>query len=126
MDVRELARRTVPRDSIDFRTTIAIETIGELDARLMDISPYGFQCRTSCRMVERGELAMVTLPLIGERAADIMWGLKGLFGCKFVEPIEPDLYAEMLAAIRDPAYVPAAFPPVSAAGEQRDGGIPLE
>jgi hypothetical protein len=40
-----------------------------------------------------------------------MWGLKGYFGCKFVAPIEPDLYATMLGTIRatglDPVEPPA-------------------
>lgn len=108
MDVRELARRTVPRDAIDFRTIVTIESIGELDARLMDISPYGFQVRARSRLLERGERVDVMMPVAGLLSADVMWGLKGLFGCKLIEPIDPDLYAEMLIAIRCAASAPAS------------------
>lgn len=109
-DLRELARRTVARDMIDFRTAVTVEALGQLDARLMDISPYGFQCRASSRMLERGERAWVVLPLVGEQQADVMWGLKGLFGCRFVEPIDPDLYARLLDLIRsgEPEGAPSA------------------
>lgn len=124
MDLRELARRTVPRDAIEFRTTIMIDPEGELDARIMDISPYGFQSRASSRMLERGERITITLPLVGAAEADVMWGLKGLFGCKFVTPIDPDFYAEMLATIRSSALLGGLDE--SAAGEQGDGGVPLE
>jgi hypothetical protein len=124
MDIRELARRTVPRDAIEFRTTLNIDADGGLDARIMDISPYGFQSRASSRMLERGERIRVTLPLVGDAEADIMWSLKGLFGCKFVQPIDTDLYAEMLACIRGSALTTRLDP--SPAGEQSDGGVPLE
>jgi len=107
MDLRELARRTVPRDEIDFRTVLSIDTLGALDARLMDISPYGFQSRARSRILERGERVQVTLPLAGPLGADVMWGLKGLFGCKFHEPIDPALYRDMLAALRAPLAPPA-------------------
>ncbi len=95
-DLRELARRTVPRDGIDFHTMISVEGLGVLDARLMDISPYGCQARARSRILERGERIWVLLPLIGEHQADVMWGLKGLFGCRFVEPIAAEAYTELL------------------------------
>ncbi len=99
-DLRELARRTVPRDLVDFHTVLTVEALGALDARLMDISPYGFQCRARSRLLERGERAWVLLPLVGECQADVMWGLKGLFGCKFVEPIDGDYYGQLLDLLR--------------------------
>ncbi len=109
-DLRELARRTVARDMVDFHTAVTVEELGQLEARLMDISPYGFQCRASSRMLERGERAWVALPLVGEQQADVMWGLKGLFGCRFVEPIDPDLYGRLLGLIRsgEPESAPSA------------------
>ncbi len=29
-----------------------------------------------------------------------MWGLRGLFGCKFVEPVENDLYVGLLPQLQ--------------------------
>lgn len=100
VDLRELARRAVARDIVDYRTVLTIEGIGELDARLMDISPYGFQSRASARILERGARIRVLLPLLGNVEAEAMWGLKGIFGCKFVEPVDSDLYPELLALLR--------------------------
>ncbi len=99
-DLRELARRTVARAAVDFHTVLTVEALGALDARIMDISPYGFQCRARSRVLERGERAWILLPLVGECQADIMWGLKGLFGCKFLEPLDGDLYGELLGLLR--------------------------
>ncbi len=79
---------------------LTVETLGALDTRIMDISPYGFQGRARSRILERGERASVLLPLVGECQADIMWGLKGLFGCKFLEPLDGDLYGELLGLLR--------------------------
>jgi hypothetical protein len=98
-DLRELARRAVARDIVDFHTVIAIEGLDALDARLMDISPYGFQCRASCRMLDRGNLVWLLLPIVGERRAEVMWGLKGLFGCRFLEPID-EIYGELLPQLQ--------------------------
>jgi hypothetical protein len=99
-DLREMARRAVARDIVDFHTMVSVEALGVLDARLMDISPYGGQLRATSRPLERGERVWILLPQIGEWQADIMWGLKGFFGCKFVEPIESDTYNELLPQLR--------------------------
>ena len=98
-DLRELARRAVARDIVSFHTVIAVEGLDALDARLMDISPYGFQCRATCPALTHGDKVWLLLPIIGERRAEVMWGLKGLFGCKFIEPLG-DIYAELLPQLQ--------------------------
>jgi hypothetical protein len=98
-DLRELARRAVARDIVDFHTVIAVEGLDALDARLMDISPYGFQCRATCRTLTHGDKVWLLLPIVGEHKAEVMWGLKGLFGCKFIEPLG-DVYAELLPQLQ--------------------------
>lgn len=99
-DLREMARRAVARDIIDFHTVVAVEGSGAFDARLMDISPYGCQVRAYGRVFERGERIWVLLPMAGEVAGEAMWGLKGLFGCKFAEPVDADLYALLLPQLQ--------------------------
>jgi hypothetical protein len=98
-DLRELARRAVARDIVNFHTVIAVEGLDALDARLMDISPYGFQCRATCPALKHGDKVWLLLPVIGERRAEVMWGLKGLFGGKFMEPLG-DIYAELLPQLQ--------------------------
>jgi hypothetical protein len=105
-DLRELARRTVPRDLVDHLTTITLTADETLDARLMDISPYGFQARARGPILTRGERVSVQLPLVGTHEGHVMWGLKGYFGCKFIAPIEPDIYLTMLGTIRATGLLP--------------------
>src|SRR6478752_842558 len=98
-DLRELARRAVARDIVNFHTVIAVEGLDALDARLMDISPYGFQCRATCRALTHGDKVWLLLPIVGEHEAEVMWGLKGLFGCKFIEPLG-EVYSELLPQLQ--------------------------
>jgi len=99
-DLREMARRAVARDIVDFHTVVAVEGNGAFDARLMDISPYGCQVRAYSHVLERGERIWVLLPGLGEVEGEAMWGLKGLFGCKFSEPLDSDLYAQLLPQLQ--------------------------
>jgi hypothetical protein len=108
-DLRELARRTVPRDLIDHLTTITVSADELLDARLIDVSPYGFQARARGPILTRGDRITVHLPLVGDLPCHVMWGLKGFFGCKFIDPVEPDTYVEMLTIIR--AWAPDSDTP---------------
>ncbi|MBO9671426.1 MAG: PilZ domain-containing protein [Sphingobium sp.] len=95
-----MARRAVARDIIDFHTVVAVEGNGAFDARLMDISPYGCQVRAYSRVLERGERIWVLLPGLGEVEGEAMWGLRGIFGCKFAQPVDSDLYAQLLPQLQ--------------------------
>lgn len=99
-DVRELARRVVPRDMIELLTLVRCADNVSVRARICDISPYGCQARGTGTAREKGDIVHILLPIIGEVEAHVMWGLKGLFGCKFETPIDADLYPQMLAMIR--------------------------
>jgi hypothetical protein len=100
VDLRELARRTVARDTIELQTLVRGDAFGTVRARLADMSPYGCQARLAGTLWAPGERIFVLLPLIGEIEARIMWGLKGLFGCKFDSPIDADIYPTLLTTIR--------------------------
>ena len=100
IDLRELARRTVARDTIELQTLVRSAAFGTARARLADMSPYGCQARLAGTLWERDERIVVLLPLIGEIEARVMWGLKGLFGCKFDTPIDADIYPTLLTTIR--------------------------
>lgn len=100
-DLRELARRTVPRDEIELYSWIRSKELGTINIRVNDISPYGFQARARGTLLERGQVLRLLLPLVGEVEASVMWGLKGMFGCKFDMPIDADTYPGLLATIRE-------------------------
>ncbi|MBO9579986.1 MAG: PilZ domain-containing protein [Sphingobium sp.] len=99
-DLRELARRAVARDIIDFHTLVEVAGNGAFDARLMDISPYGCQIRAYGHVLERGARVRVLLPGLGKVEAEAMWSLRGIFGCKFVQPVDSDLYAQLLPQLQ--------------------------
>lgn len=101
VDMRELARRTVPRDMIELLTLVRCGDQPAARARIVDISPYGCQARVTGQARERGDIVHILLPIVGEVEAHVMWGIKGLFGCKFALPIDPHLYPQMLAMIRE-------------------------
>jgi hypothetical protein len=109
-DLRELARRSVARAVINHLTTISVDGAEMLDARLIDISPYGFQARARGPILTRGDRIAVTLPLVGDVPGNVMWGLKGFFGSKFGAPIEPDAYSELLGFIRGHNLTPIQVP----------------
>jgi hypothetical protein len=100
VDLRELARRTIARDTIELHTLVRSDAFGTIRARLADMSPYGCQARVAGALWEQGERIFVLLPLVGDIEARIMWGLKGLFGCKFDTPVDADIYPALLTTIR--------------------------
>jgi hypothetical protein len=51
-------------------------------------------------VLERGERVWVLLPMLGEVEAEAMWGLRGLFGCKFIEPVAAELYGQVLPQLQ--------------------------
>ncbi|WBO21273.1 PilZ domain-containing protein [Sphingomonas abietis] len=95
--VSSIESRRAPRDIVSFRTTIDGPATVRTSALMVDISPFGFMSRSAAPL-SPGELVSVKLPMIGYRAAKIVWSLGGRVGGEFVDFIPADLYARMLKA----------------------------
>jgi hypothetical protein len=87
--------RRAAREIVSFRA--ALDGPGVRASVLMvDISPLGFMSRTSAPLAT-GDLIAVNLPVVGARAARIVWSLGGRVGGEFSETIPPLAYSRMLA-----------------------------
>ena len=88
--------RRAARNTVSFRAALDGPD-GLRDTVLMvDISPLGFMSRTSAPLTP-GDIVAVKLPVIGPRAARIVWSLGGRVGGEFTESIAAHLYGHVLA-----------------------------
>jgi hypothetical protein len=94
-------RRQTSREMVDLPTRASRPGREPLPVRLVDLSPFGLHARFQGGSFQRGEHLQIALPLVGEVRGQVMWGLKGCFGCKFALPIDARTYLRLLAAIRD-------------------------
>jgi hypothetical protein len=93
-------RRQPSRKAVDLSSIVLRPGRAPLDVRIVDISPFGFHARFQNETFQRGEMLHVELPLIGTTKAQIMWSLKGCFGCKFLLPIDAGTFLKLLRAMR--------------------------
>lgn len=93
-------RRQSGRESVDLPAMVIRPGRDQQPVRLVDISPFGLHARFHGSGFGRGEHLHVDLPLIGPVKAQVMWGLKGCFGCKFMMPIDARTFLRLLATIR--------------------------
>ena len=69
--------------------------------KVTDLSPYGARLQTYSAM-RKGDTIWLTLPLIGQVAATVMWAEDYEAGCRFGHPLDDDAY-ETLAALATPS-----------------------
>ncbi len=88
--------RRVVRDIVSFRAPLDGPGGMRTAVLIVDISPLGFMSRTEAPLAP-GDVVAVKLPVLGPRAARIVWSLGGRVGGEFLEFIPGDVYARMLA-----------------------------
>lgn len=93
-------RRRAQRDDVDLPTTATRQWTETFDIRLLNLSPMGFHARGKAAF-ERDQRLRILLPVVGEVEGQIAWALKGCCGGWFLNAIEPDLYARVLASIQN-------------------------
>jgi hypothetical protein len=91
-------RRRAPRDDVDFPTTATRGWTEKFDVRLLNISPMGFHARAKAEF-ERGQKLRIHIPVVGDMEGQIAWALTGCCGGWFVDPMSPETYEAVLAAI---------------------------
>ncbi|HET8613055.1 MAG TPA: PilZ domain-containing protein [Sphingomonas sp.] len=89
--------RRATRDVVSFRAMIDGPAGVRTTALVVNISPLGFMSRTDAALTP-GERIAVTLPMIGPRAARVVWALGGRVGGEFIDPIPAESYARLLLA----------------------------
>jgi hypothetical protein len=88
--------RRAQRDIVSFRAPLDGPAGIRTTVFMVDISPLGFMSRSSAALAP-GDVVAVKLPVVGARAARIVWSMAGRVGGEFIECIGVDQYARMLA-----------------------------
>ena len=87
--------RRAPRDIVSFRATLDGPAGIRTSVLIVDISPFGFMSRCQAPLAP-GDMVAIKFPVVGNRAAKIVWSLGGRVGGEFVDVIPADAYARML------------------------------
>ena len=93
--VSTIESRRVPRDVVSFRAPLDGPAGIRTSVLIVDISPFGFMSRCQAPLAP-GDVVAVKLPVVGNRAAKIVWSLGGRVGGEFMEPVASDIYGMML------------------------------
>lgn len=64
--------------------------------KVVDISVHGARLQTYSALT-RGGTIWLTLPGIGQRAADVMWADDFIAGCQFHQPLDADAFETLVA-----------------------------
>ena len=96
--------RRALRDIVSFRVPLDGPAGIRASVLIVDVSPFGFMSRCQAPLAP-GAVVVVKLPVVGNRAARIVWSLGGRVGGEFVDAIAHDIYAMMLK--RAPTDKPA-------------------
>lgn len=88
--------RRAPRDVVSFRAPLDGPSGERSTSLVVDVSPYGFMCRTTAAL-QAGDLIAIKLPVVGSNAARVVWSLGGRIGAEFISPIPSEAYPKMLA-----------------------------
>lgn len=91
-----LEGRRAARDVVSFRATVEGPRDIRTTALMVDISPLGFMSRTNAMLLP-DDIISVTLPVVGQRPARVVWSLGGRVGGEFLESIPAHLYGRLLA-----------------------------
>ncbi len=92
-------RRRFPRDPVSWPTTVNWNGGAGVDIRILDISPIGFSAGCPREFAEDQRIR-VTLPVLGQVDADIVWCIAGHFGACLTRPIPSETYSRLIAAMR--------------------------
>ena len=79
-------RERDPRVAIEIVGTVRVDD-ERLPTRICDLSRYGFGA-TCVRPLPIGSTILVSLPVVGEVRAQVRWALGGMFGARFLDPVD--------------------------------------
>ncbi len=88
--------RRAQRDIVSSRAPLDGPAGIRTSVLMVDISPLGFMSRSAAPLAP-GDVVAVKLPVVGARAARIVWSMGGRVGGEFVEGIGCEQYGRMLA-----------------------------
>jgi hypothetical protein len=89
--------RLEPREPV-FHRTHGTSGAARFPLTVVNLSPGGLMARLDPAL-EPGALLRVALPVVGPVEAEVRWALAGRIGCRFLRPIDPVAYPQLLASV---------------------------
>ncbi|MFZ2994924.1 PilZ domain-containing protein [Sphingobium sp.] len=87
--------RRAKRDLVDMASQMVADGFDH-PIRIINISPLGLMGRCDGAFAT-GDHVTVSLPMLDDYPADIRWNEDGRVGMEFLTPVEPDIYARLIA-----------------------------
>jgi hypothetical protein len=93
--VRSIGRRRSLREPVSFDARIERDGLKRALCKIVDLSLHGARLQTYCPL-KRGATVWLTLPVVGTRAATIMWADDFRAGCQFETTLDDDEFETLL------------------------------
>ncbi|MBO9576205.1 MAG: PilZ domain-containing protein [Sphingobium sp.] len=94
-------RRAVRQD-VCYRCEMAVDSVNQISALMVNISPLGCLMRCS-KDIPQGTILSFALPLVGRCEARVVWAMGGRIGMEFTKTIESHPYLAMLEHLNRPS-----------------------
>lgn len=88
-------RRRSPRSPVSLDAKIGLGGLGRALCKVVGLSIHGARLQTYSAL-KRGACIWLTLPGVGQVAADIMWADDFAAGCQFRSPLQPAMLDKLL------------------------------
>ena len=89
-------RRRVPRAPVSLDARIGRGGLDRTLCKVTDLSTHGARIHSYCGF-KKGAMIWLTLPLIGQVAATVMWAGDFDAGCLFQAPLDEPSFAQLTA-----------------------------
>ncbi|MGI4732903.1 MAG: PilZ domain-containing protein [Janthinobacterium lividum] len=89
-------RRRSPRAPVSLDARLGLGGMGRALCKVVDVSIHGARLQTYSAL-KKGSTIWLTLPEVGQIAADVMWADDFTAGCQFHAPIDPALLETLLS-----------------------------
>ena len=90
------SRRRSPRAQVSLDARIGLGGLGRALCKVVDVSIHGARLQTYTALKKGGSI-WLTLPIVGQIAADVMWADDFTAGCQFHAPLDPAALEALLA-----------------------------
>jgi hypothetical protein len=87
------------RYPIDIMVSATKRDMRNIELHVVNISVSGFMCRGDFGL-DRGDLLLIDLPIIGRKPAFITWSFENRFGGQFERPIDERKLGRLITASR--------------------------
>lgn len=88
-------RRRAPRAPMSLDASVGMGGMARALCKVVDVSVGGARLQ-SYTALKKGSTIWLTLPGIGQVAADVMWADDFLAGCQFHRPLDPAAFEALL------------------------------